>query len=205
MGTPCSGPGEPPFITADSAVRASATARSPTTVQNALMRGFTLSIRARTAFVASTGEIFFERIAEASSVALIQQRSSGVIGISFTPCGDHALRKIQEGSCPLTSKTRVNLTKPQRKRCYGRGHRGTSLEVVVVGGAPGRSRTCDPRIRSSAPVGGRRACFQILRSAEALRRRCVRVRQIARGCECLVTVSVTRSKASYGWFRGRRP
>src|SRR5262245_40737468 len=116
------------------------------------MRGFTLSIRARTAFVASTGEIFFERIAEASSVALIQQRSSGVIGISFTPCGDHALRKIQEGSCPLTSKTRVNLTKPQRKRCYGHletEHLRTAvarLDEALPGPANFRER-CLPRGR----------------------------------------------------------
>src|SRR5262245_29552430 len=30
----------------------------------------------------------------------------------------------------------------------GRPRGGTALEVVVVVGAPGRSRTCDPRIRS---------------------------------------------------------
>ncbi len=66
---PCRGPSRPPFITTSSAARAAARAVSAVTVQNALIFGFTCSIRSSTARVSSTGDSAFDRIWGTSSVA----------------------------------------------------------------------------------------------------------------------------------------
>ena len=68
-GMPWSGPSRPPFITASSAARAAASAASAVTVQNALIVGFTCSMRSSTARVSSTGDSAFDRIWGMSSVA----------------------------------------------------------------------------------------------------------------------------------------
>ncbi len=61
-GTPWSGPSGSPFVTAISASRAAARARSAATRQKALRVGLIASIRDRTASAISTGESFFARM-----------------------------------------------------------------------------------------------------------------------------------------------
>ncbi len=78
-GTPCSGPRRAPFRpTARSAARAALSAWSAVTVTKAFSRGLSRSMRASTAVITSTGEIFRRLIAGAISEAGIQQRSSWV-------------------------------------------------------------------------------------------------------------------------------
>ena len=78
-GRPWSGPSGAPCITASSASRASASARSAVTVQKALSAGFRRARRASTACVSSTGESFLARISPTSSVAGVQQSSAASI------------------------------------------------------------------------------------------------------------------------------
>src|SRR5437667_6304412 len=85
-GTPCSGPSlAPRFVSARSAPRADRIACSAVRVTKALSVGFRRSIRASTAFMTSTGETFFRRMAAAISEAGIQHSSSGAMYVSLLP------------------------------------------------------------------------------------------------------------------------
>src|SRR5207245_2602822 len=81
-GTPCRAPNGSALVTAITASRAPRRARSWATRQNALRRGFSASIRASTASVSSTGEICFDRMRAASSVAGRHTNSSTFLSIN---------------------------------------------------------------------------------------------------------------------------
>ena len=83
-GTPCSGPSVAPrFVSARSAERAARMACSAVSVTKALSVGLRRSMRARTAFITSTGDTFFRRIAAAISEAGIQHSSSRAMSTSL--------------------------------------------------------------------------------------------------------------------------
>src|SRR5215813_10883978 len=107
-GTPWSGPSVVPrFPRARSAARASRMACSAGRVTKAFKVGFRRSMRASTAFITSTGEIFFRRMAAAISEAGIQHSPSEAMSSSFVESGSGVPKaRVQSVAKRVAEQTR---------------------------------------------------------------------------------------------------
>src|SRR5262249_25731879 len=81
IGSPCRGPTASPRASFSSASRASAIARSATSVTIALTRGLTAAMRSRCAAITSRAVSSFARINRASSTALNAQMSVLIVSL----------------------------------------------------------------------------------------------------------------------------
>src|SRR5438445_2196066 len=160
-GMPCSGPGASPFMSARSASRAAARAKSAVTVQNAFTIGLMRSTRSSIAPVSSTGESFLARISPASSVAGVNARSVEAIAISPLLLGDQPLPERQ---------MREPRALERVHRVLGRAHERLAVEVergIEHGSDPRRAiELADDAVVARVPrlvegVGARRASLRL--------------------------------------------